>query len=176
MNVVSRVEPTARPENSGKIDSMAEKPVFRYNVELDDFPDILQCNMLISSPPYIPDALESEVVQLPAPSQKEFSSDAVSIARSIVIIDQALSLQEPVSGPTFAEGEGDATSTESPPTEDAGQAAVDTGILIFPPSSVQGGSTTHSATVLINGEGSLATPKGKCTHSDFLFIGVNTFL
>jgi len=161
------VQPTARPENSGNSDSMAEKPVFKYNVELDDFPDILECNMLISSPSYVPEALESEVVQLPAPSQKEISSDAVSIARSVVIIDQALSLQEPIPESTVAEGKGDATSTESPLTEDAGQAAVDTGILIFPPSSVQGGSTSHSATVLINGEGSLATPKGKCMHSGF---------
>lgn len=177
INLLSQVQPTAK---SLKTDDTAEMVVFRYNVELDDFPDTLECNMLISSPSYIPDNLKHEVVQLPAPSrlQKEFRFDAAFIARGIVIIDQALSLQQGSSESNPAEGEGEPTSTDSPPTEDAGRVAVDTGILIFPPSSVQGGSTTHSATVLINGEGSMATPKGKCmlfaAHGPF-FQEVTTF-
>jgi Rab proteins geranylgeranyltransferase component A len=45
--------------------------------------------------------------------------------------------------------------------------AVDTGVLIFPPSSVSGASTSNAATVFITGEGSLSTPNGKCK---FFFV------
>ena len=133
---------------------------FNYSVEIADIPDTLQCNLLISSPLYVPDVLKSEAIQLP-PSQEALKPDYACIARCIVIIDQPLALcspQEPDQQVVSPSSEEDQTVGESQPPSPT----VDAGILIFPPSSVQGGSSTRSATVLINGEGSLSTPKGKC--------------
>ncbi len=146
---------------AGKAD---DKLTFKYNVEIADIPDTLQCNLLISSPFYVPDILSSEAIQLP-PSQEEFKPDYACIARCIIIINQPLALrssQEPDQQTVDPSSEEDPTVGESQPPPPTGL-SVDAGILIFPPSSVQGGSSTRSATVLINGEGSLSTPKGKCT-------------
>jgi len=38
---------------------------------------------------------------------------------------------------------------------------VDTGILVFPPSSLPGGSTSAAGLVFVTGEGSMSAPKGK---------------
>lgn len=78
------------------------------------------------------------------------------MARSILIIDRPLASpgQETTSDPIELTGE--AVSSQSTPQP------IDTGILIFPPDSVQGGSLKHPAIVLVTGEGSLSTPKGKC--------------
>jgi Rab proteins geranylgeranyltransferase component A len=119
--------------------------------------------MIISSSSYIPPQLKDRVHQLSPPHQAQTKSDVTSIARCIAIIDQPLSFRplEPNAEPTDAlEGESELD------TDPASQRdAVNTAILIFPPSSVSGASTSNSATVLITGEGSLSTPKGKCKFS-----------
>ncbi|KAF8803723.1 FAD/NAD(P)-binding domain-containing protein [Phlegmacium glaucopus] len=137
------------------------KPSFRYTVELETFPDPLSCHMIISSPSYVPSHLKDRVRQLSPPPKAQTKSDVTSIARCIAIIDRPLSLRplelntEPIEV-SEAETELD-TDSASPNT----RKAVDTAVLIFPPSSVSGASTSNSATALITGEGSLSTPKGK---------------
>ena len=143
------------------------KPNYRYTVELENFPDSLFCHMIISSSSYVFPQLKDRVHQLSPPRQAQTKSDVTSIARCIAIIDRPLSLRplEPTTEQTDAleaERELD-TDSASKNTK----TAVDSAILIFPPSSVSGASTTNSATVLITGEGSLSTPKGKCK---FFFI------
>ena len=136
------------------------KPNYRYTVELEDFPDSLFCHMIISSPSYVPPQLKDQVHQLSPPQQVQTKSDVTSIARCIAIIDRPLSFRplEPNTEPTDSlEAERELDTDPSSPGE-----AVNTAILIFPPSSVSGASTSNSATVLITGEGSLSTPKGKC--------------
>ena len=138
------------------------KSNYRYTVELENFPDSLSCHMIISSSSYIPPQLKDRVHQLSPPGQAQTESDVTSIARCIAIIDRPLSLRplEPNTEPI------DALEAERElDTDSASQntrTAVDTAVLIFPPSSVSGASTSNSATVLITGEGSLSTPKGKC--------------
>jgi hypothetical protein len=39
---------------------------------------------------------------------------------------------------------------------------VDTGIVVFPPGSLPGGSREVAVTALITGEGSMSSPRGKC--------------
>ena len=132
------------------------KPSFQYTVELETFPDPLYCHMIISSPSYIPSQFKDQVHQLSPPHQAQTNSDVTSIARCIAIIDRPLSLRplEPNTGPIeVAEAERELD------TGSAYQNSVDTAVLIFPPLSP---STPNSATVLITGEGSLSTPKGKC--------------
>ena len=138
------------------------KPNYRYTVELENFPDSLSCHMIISSSSYIPPQLKDRVHQLSPPHPAQTKYDVTSIARCIAIIDRPLSLRplEPNAEPT------DALEAERElDTDSASQntrMAVDTAVLIFPPSSVSGASTSNSASVLITGEGSLSTPKGKC--------------
>ena len=137
------------------------KPNYRYGVELENFPESLSCHMIISSSSYIPPQLEGRVHQL-SPHQAQTGPDATSIVRCIAIIDRPLSFQrlEPNAEPVDAlEAE---TDLDTDPASQNTRMAVDTAILIFPPSSVSGASTSNSATVLITGEGSLSTPKGKC--------------
>ena len=138
------------------------KSNYRYSVELENFPDSLFCHMIISSSSYIPSQLKDQVHQLSPPSQAQTKFDVTSIARCIAIIDRPLSLRplEPNTEPADAlEAE---TEIDTDPASQNTRVAVDTAILIFPPSSVSGASTSHSVTVLITGEGSLSTPKGKC--------------
>ncbi|KAF8974379.1 GDP dissociation inhibitor-domain-containing protein [Flammula alnicola] len=169
---IARVKP-AQISNNGDDQATQldeKKRTFNYAVNLNDFPDTLSCNLVISPPSYVPPNLKDEVRQLPPASSNVLKSNAASIARCISIIDQALALRsrtpepEPISAPESTEPaeqdiEGQPKTQPPPPViEDQ---AIDTAVLVFPPSSVKGGSTTHSATVFINGEGSLSTPKGK---------------
>lgn len=139
-----------------------DKPKFDYAVKLDDFPDTLSCRLIISPPSYVPTGVQNEARQLPPISTAEFKSNIACIARCIAIIDQALLKQSP---DTELNASTDESGADTPP--DTSNNAIDTAILVFPPSSVTGGSATHSVSALINGEGSLATPKGKCDFSLF---------
>jgi len=138
------------------------KPSFRYTVELETFPDSLSCHMIISSPSYIPSQFKDRVHQLPPPPQAQTKSDATFIARCIAIIDRPLSLRHLEPNTELLELSEAETELETDSASQSTRTAVDTAVLIFPPSSVSGGSTSNSATVLITGEGSLSTPKGKC--------------
>lgn len=128
----------------------------KYSIKIQDFPDALSCNVIISSASNIPSHLKDDVNYLP--STPESSHSSLSVARCIAIIDQpirfpsAVATEESVDEPDSTEG------ATQPPTDQA----IDTAVLVFPPSSVPGGSTSMAATVLITGEGAMATPKGKC--------------
>jgi len=154
VNGITRVE---YPTHSTESD---DKPKFNYAVKLNDFPDTLSCRLIVSPPSYVPASVQNEARQLPPISTAEFKSNIACIARCIAIIDQALLKQSPdtefnTSGATTNE-----SGADTPPN--TSNNAIDTAILVFPPSSVTGGSVTHSVSALVNGEGSLATPKGKC--------------
>ena len=149
------------------VDPSTQPPqTFNYTVDLDDFPDALSCKLIISSPSYVPPELQSSVYQFPSVSPGGAQAAVGALARCILIIDEPLVLRTP---PPRQESD---TGLESAEHQDKEQApapavpdrALDTAIVVFPPSSVEGGSTTHPATVLINGESSLSTPKGKCKH------------
>ena len=146
---------------------LGEKPNYRYTVELENFPDSLYCHMIISNSSYVFPQLKDRVHQLSSPRQAETKTDVTSIARCIAIIDRPLSLRpfEPNTEPTDALEAERKLDTDS--ASENTRMAVDTAVLIFPPSSVSGASTSKSATVLITGEGSLSTPKGKCKLFSF---------
>ncbi|KAF9535076.1 GDP dissociation inhibitor-domain-containing protein [Crepidotus variabilis] len=140
------------PDDNGISELKTDQP-FNYHVELADFPDTLECSLLISSPGFLPNVIQSEALRIPQVRSQDSSK---LIARCIAIIDTPISLRSPSDSNTQDESQ----SLEVQPT--------DTGILVFPPSSMQGGSTTHSATVLLVGEGSMSTPKGK----SLVYIGL----
>ncbi|KAF5321195.1 hypothetical protein D9619_000865 [Psilocybe cf. subviscida] len=174
----SKVAKTSQKTEADSTDSNTaegdtSKRAFKYSIDLEDFPDTLSCNLIISTPSYISQDLASSARHLPTPSRLsfiDFQSDVAAIARCIAIVDQALNLRttettsapelEPETEVTDATGsaEDDPTQEPVPKREDN---PVDTAVLVLPPSSVEGGSTTHAATALVNGEGSLSTPAGK---------------
>jgi RAB protein geranylgeranyltransferase component A len=180
----SKMPKTSKEQKEGNenIPNTAEadtsKAAFKYSVDLEDFPDTLSCNLIVSTPSYIPQDLTSSARHLPTPSRAsstEFKSDVAAIARCIAIVDQALNLRSSEAAPApEAETEaGDtAGSAEDEPAHETtpkrDESPVDTAVLVLPPSSVEEGSTTHAATALINGESSLSTPAGKCKCTSLL--------
>jgi hypothetical protein len=141
---------------------------FNYTVDLDDFPDTLYCKLIVSPSSYVPPAITDTIYQLPSLPPTTTTANVIALARCIAIIDQPLLLQsfkpvpetESMAEPT--EQQGSESRDETPQSAGSTKQAVDTAVFVFPPSSVEAGSATHPATVLINGEGSLSTPKGKC--------------
>ncbi|KII96080.1 hypothetical protein PLICRDRAFT_35041 [Plicaturopsis crispa FD-325 SS-3] len=118
-----------------------------YTVELEDVPDKLTCDLLISS---------SQNMVFPLQHPPKYISSVsdgvpqyVAIARCIAIVDK------PVIFPRANEGtDGGDVESEVAPT-------IDTSVLVFPPASVESASSTVSVTALVTGEGSLSAPKGK---------------
>ncbi|KAI0751673.1 FAD/NAD-P-binding domain-containing protein [Daedaleopsis nitida] len=134
----------------------------RYRVELEDFDEQLTAKVLLSSPDYISAPLH--VVHTANTSSDPHIVTAV--ARCIAIIDRPV-----VFTPSDA-AEADAASPEEQDSDvDAdGEAAekplsptyeVDTALLVLPPASLAGGSSSMAAHALITGEGSLSTPRGR---------------
>ncbi|KAG7096397.1 hypothetical protein E1B28_003840 [Marasmius oreades] len=126
-----------------------------YVIHMDEFPEPLTCRVLISSSSRIPQEL------LPATqlSKLREAPDNVTTARCIAIIDKPLrfcssSSQEATPVTTDNEEFVDNLSDQSPKS-------MDTGILIFPPSSLQGGGALSTVDVLIVGEGTMSTPQNK---------------
>ncbi|KAM6495747.1 FAD/NAD-P-binding domain containing protein [Amanita muscaria] len=117
-----------------------------YTVNLEDMPEPLSCKLLISSPSMV-DYLPSRVSK-----NAEESSQPLTIARGIAIVDYPITFtpaaraSENVSEPRPAEGE---------------DKIIDTGIIVFPPFALPGGSTSASGLVFITGEGSMSAPRGK---------------
>ena len=138
----------------------------RYRVELEDFSEELTATVLVSSADYIPAS---------DPPNASDQHDICPVARCIAVIDRPLvftpseiseeSVPADVEGEDSAEGiEDDSAGRPPPPTYD-----VDTALLVFPPGSLENGSPTTAAHVLVTGEGSMSTPRGKC---EFLVITV----
>ena len=156
---LSRVQPITSPlDASPPPAEIDDEPTFNYDLVLEDFPDTLQCNLVISSAAFVPPDFSDQTLRLSRLTEGS-RPDVSCMARCIAIIDEPLSLKSSPSGPVQEEAAEQADNSSSAESRNA----VDTGVLVFPPSTVSGGSTTHSCIVFINGEGSLATPKGKCT-------------
>ncbi|KAF5351405.1 hypothetical protein D9757_012631 [Collybiopsis confluens] len=153
-------------------------PSQAYTVTLSDFPEPITCDLLICSQDRLPQALSllnDQVKRLPSEfpfpplSQGETidgldigTDRGTTIARCICIIDKPLSLTSVVAEATVNETEGDSAATEPRP-------ALDTGILVFPPSSLafegpgeeSSPAANGTVTALVVGEGTLSVPKGK---------------
>lgn len=143
-----------------KITAPSQDSGGKFVVELDEFPEPLTADVLVT-------ALDQLPVELHPPAQ---AVSHPSIARCAVVIDKPIpfppllssgeepSEDEAGSAPAAVESEDTATSkstksVEAPP--------IDTSVIVFPPNSVQGGSTTRAAQAFITGAGTLSAPQGK---------------
>lgn len=108
----------------------------RYSVSLNGLDETIDCDLLISS------------IEPPDPRSAGITT---AVARCIAIINNPL---------MFVPSEME-TPLEGSPQPAA--MAVDTALVIFPPSALPGGSETMAAHVFVTGEGSMSAPKGNCT-------------
>jgi Rab proteins geranylgeranyltransferase component A len=149
----------------------------RYSIELADFPETLTCNLLISSARLVPQNLAQDTKQLSSTINDSILNHKTSMVRCIAIVDHPiyfppstlLDTSRDYSQPRTAEGEAEPSTSipQGPEIPLPAPHPLDTGLLVFPPSSVPDGSTTTAATVLVTGEGSMSTPAGKCLLSSF---------
>lgn len=115
----------------------ARQPASRqYSLSLAGLGETIDYDLLVSS------------IDSPDPTN---AGVIAGVARCIAIIDKPL---------TFALSEAD-----SPPegSRQARDTAVDTALVIFPPSALPGGSENTAAHMFVTGEGSMSAPKGNCT-------------
>jgi hypothetical protein len=119
-------------------------------LKLEEFPDDLSCDVMVSPQDYVVPELFSVAATMPSST----CGRNYAIARCIAIIDQPISFH-----PTGFSS----INTEIPqpafPSPEAH--AVDNVVLIFPPASLGNGSSKASVTVLITGESSMSAPNGK---------------
>ncbi|OCH86038.1 FAD/NAD(P)-binding domain-containing protein [Obba rivulosa] len=134
----------------------------KYVIELEDFPDQLACDLIISSPDYISTELfaHASAVMTSTPSLLGTPSEPYPVARCIAIIDRPIRFCAEASA-TRAAANADAPSGEQVLPEKIATGEVDTAFLVFSPSSVPSGSTTAAVHMLVTGEGSMSAPSGK---------------
>jgi Rab proteins geranylgeranyltransferase component A len=143
----------------------------KFVVQLHDFPDPLTAEVLIAAQDQLPVSLQ------PSPAHELPLS---SIARCIVVTDKpipfppVLSSQEGLSegkvesssATSGGEGAGGQEPESATPSEGPVEATpIDTSVIIFPPNSVNGGSSTEAAQALVTGVGTLSAPQGKCMYT-----------
>jgi len=128
---------------------------------MEDFPETIHCNVMISAAHLVPTHLIQDTIQLSSPAYDKTHAD-LAMARCIAIVDKPIFCLPSEQSQTLADAvpEASLVTPEMAPNDMPPQ--IDTGVLVFPPSTVPGGSTTFAATVLVTGESSMATPKGKC--------------
>lgn len=131
---------------------------FRYSLNLEDIPESLHASVILGPASYASN-------QVSNPSWRSFISPSfqplytlTSVARCVAIIEHSIVLRPP--SPIVDDTDDDDKSTEG--EEASLDKSLDTAILVFPPNSLDSGSSQYTAVVLITGEGALSTPKGKC--------------
>lgn len=157
-----RISAITSPEvqlTSAKTFSGSNTQPSRYSVELEDFPEKLTCNLIISSSDHVPPYLLLNAKRIPS-SASYSNAQYSSIARCITIIDRPISFSSTSSQPETSSS-GVETPEHSYADEAPARQDVDTSVLVFPPSSIPDGSTTTAVHALITGPGCMATPSGK---------------
>ena len=133
---------------------------FRYSLNLEDIPESLHASVILGPASYASN-------QVSNPSWRSFISPSfqplytlTSVARCVAIIEHSIVLRPPSLVVDSTDDDDDQKSIEG--EEVSLDKSLDTAILVFPPNSLDSGSSQYTAVVLITGEGALSTPKGKC--------------
>lgn len=158
--LTSAIHTSPSTPNFSSTDQRDYSQIPRYSFTLEGFSEKLTANAIVSSLSHVPLQLLNDASP-PFPISRHPYLDA-PIARCIAIIDQAIRF--PAKMTESADNFLDPQTSE---TRGSLGHLLDAGILVFPPSTVEGGSITTAATVLVTGEGTMSTPVGKCSY--FLF-------
>lgn len=154
---VTSVQTSASPSSIDASPSETPSVAYKYMVELEDIPDKLCCNVIVSSADLLPPELRSSATAMTEISMKPVDG-VKAVLRCIAIIDVPIYFPAPAEASRDQSGEGD----DSLPASDNMRSKIDTGVIVFPPSSIPDGSAESSVHVMITGEGSMSTPSGKC--------------
>lgn len=148
-------------DNGDSHSSPATDSGLRWSLRLEGFDQEVRAATVVTSPDYLPVDLQPKAHLITSPSPA--TSPRSTFARGIVLIDRPIhfissgqatsSLEDP-----DPENEEDNEVTQTSQTNDY----IDTALLVFPPSSVDGGSATSSVNVLITGEASMSAPRNHC--------------
>lgn len=132
----------------------------QYKIEVEGLEETITCDLLISSPGYPSLGEPSTSVDT---SGGSIASCSYPVVRAVAILDRPLtfsSSQEGATDPVVPEeAEAERVEDEQSPI----RKELDTALLVFPPSSLPGGSSRAAANALVTSEGSMSAPKGKCT-------------
>ncbi|KAG6873997.1 hypothetical protein C0995_007953 [Termitomyces sp. Mi166 len=157
--ITSITHSSANPSND-ETPSGGDERAYRYSLTLDDFPDTLTSHVIISSASHVSPHLSYLTKRLGDSNPSNNLASLFSVARGIVIIDRGI-IFPPTNISPPVEDEDEASSSPDPAAPLNTPAPLDAGVIIFPPSSVIGGSTNTAATVLVTGEGTMSSPRGK---------------
>ncbi|KAI0337560.1 FAD/NAD(P)-binding domain-containing protein [Trametopsis cervina] len=128
----------------------------RYAVHLEDVPEQLYCDVLLASQDYANEGGGT------ASDASIAATDTYLFARCVAIIDKPIHFPGGSDESVSSSNMDDPMYTAHPETQQPQPSSeIDTAVLVFPPSSLNGGSTTSSVNALITGEGSQSTPRGK---------------
>ena len=139
----------------------------KFVVQPHDFPDPLTADVLITAQDQLPASLYPSLTQ---------DTSLSAIARCIAVIDKPIPFPpslsseeglseggaEPAPGTSDGEDTGNLKPESTTPSEAA--TSIDTSVIVFPPNSVNGGSSTKAAQAFTTGAGTLSAPQGKCKH------------
>jgi hypothetical protein len=143
----------------------------KFVVNLDDVPGPLTADVLVAAQDQLPLSLH------PSPAHDTHMSP---IVRCIAVIDNPIlfppllsseegqSDDELESAPTTSGGEdagGQSSESTTQRESPAEEPSVDTSVVVFPPCSVNGGSSTNAAQAFTTGAGTLSAPQGKCKEA-----------
>jgi hypothetical protein len=143
----------------------------KFVINLDDVPGPLTADVLVAAQDQLPLSLH------PSPAHDTHMSP---IARCIAVIDNPIlfppllsseegqSDDDVESAPTTSGGEdagGQSSESTTQPESPAEESFVDTSVVVFPPCSVNGGSSTNAAQAFTTGAGTLSAPQGKCKEA-----------
>ncbi|KZP14137.1 FAD/NAD(P)-binding domain-containing protein [Athelia psychrophila] len=150
---------TVPPNTSVDAQPTSGEPVtsFKYTVELEDLPEKLSCNVIISSADLLPPELRPSAPTHVEPPELPVV-DLTGMLRCIAIIDSPMYFAVSSQTPQGSRSEEDG-STSLP--DDNSHGKIDTAVIVFPPASLPGGSTSSSVQAMITGESSMSTPSGK---------------
>ena len=139
----------------------------KFVANLDDLPEPLTADVLVAAHDQLPLSLH------PFPARDTHIS---LIARCIAVIDQPISFPpllssdeglsedevKPASVTAGDDAGGQSSESTTEPESPVEAQLVDTSLIIFPPRSVNGGSSTDAAQAFTTGAGTLSAPQGKC--------------
>ncbi|KAI0366234.1 FAD/NAD(P)-binding domain-containing protein [Pilatotrama ljubarskyi] len=139
----------------------SSSPEPQYAVELEEFDEPLTAKAVLSSPDYVRPASSRDAPPEPGSSS---ASSLARVARCIAVIDRPLVFtpsEAPEETPADLEDSPEAAEEDSSARPAASNNEVDTAVLVFTPGSLENGSSTAAAHVLVTGEGSMSAPRGK---------------
>ncbi|KAI0029684.1 GDP dissociation inhibitor-domain-containing protein, partial [Vararia minispora EC-137] len=119
----------------------------KYSFQIENVPEPLTADIVLSAQDVLPQSL----AKARGPTLDECGS---SVACGIVVLNRP-----PPFPPTLSPASGERDQTED--QEGLSSGIVDTAVVVFPPSTVSGGSTTAAAHALITGQGTMSAPVGK---------------